>query len=135
MKLFLMSALMFSMTIAFARADIVPKPILPLEARAVDVTVTKMPGDSKRQVEVRAKALFSNECLAPEETLRGMRSQKGGLAYTFYGEPLENRICTTQYLPVEKTFLIDRFDLREYQDLPEITVNGVKASVTFVESN
>ena len=130
-----LAILFLSITAAAAWAETAPKPILPVDTRSVDVTVTSSRFEDKRQVEVRAKAEFSNACLAPEETVRALRNRKGELAYTFYGKINDKRLCSNLHQPFEKQFLIDRFEIREEHNLPEISVNGVPAKVTFLESH
>ena len=107
-----------------AQAGAIPKPILPLEAKEVFITVSPSKDSKSQIVEVRAKSEFSNDCLSPKETMRALRNRNGELYYSFYSEPIMDRICTKQYLPVEKIFFIDRFEIPNSQPLPRISVNG-----------
>jgi hypothetical protein len=100
---------------------------MPVKLKDVLLSVGEPGPDSKRIVEVHAKADFSNECLAPTETLRATRVVGGDLNYAFYGAASDEKICTTRHKPVTKLFLIDRFEIPAGEALPRLSVNGVEA--------
>jgi hypothetical protein len=94
-----------------------------ISSARVEITETGRGPEGPILVDVIATAVYSNSCLVTDQKLKKF-SQKGNeFHYEIWGTVTEDKLCPKVFLPVERSYRIDRFELKSRQDMPQIFVN------------